>query len=238
MNIGLIGYGKMGKSIEQLALSRGHKITGIIDASNPDDLNSDFAVKVDVAIEFSAPAVGKDNVMKCIKLGIPVVSGTTGWSFNEHEMDELTKKNESALFFASNFSIGVNIFREVNKKLASLMNDFDEYGAKMEEIHHIHKLDKPSGTAITLAQDLILENNRYVNWKLKPDADVQDLEIESFRLGETIGDHKIIWDSNIDSITIAHSAKNRMGFTIGAVLAAEYLNGKIGFYTMKNLLNL
>jgi 4-hydroxy-tetrahydrodipicolinate reductase len=238
MNIGIIGYGKMGKSIEKLALSRDHTITGIIDANNVNDLNSDFAKKVDVAIEFSAPAVGKNNVLKCIELGIPVVSGTTGCDFDEQELEDLAKKYNTSIFIASNFSIGVNIFREVNKKLAFLLKDYDEYKASMEETHHVHKLDRPSGTAITLAKDLISENNRYVNWKLKPDADVQELEIDSLRLGETIGNHKIKWESDIDSITIEHSAKNRLGFTIGAVLAAEFVNGKIGLYTMKDLLNL
>ncbi len=238
MRIGIIGYGKMGKSIEKLALSRGHQITSIIDADNLDDFNSDFASKVDVALEFSAPAVGKDNVLKCIELGVPVVSGTTGWDFSGEDLNTQAKKKETAVFIASNFSIGVNVFREVNKKLAFLMNDFGEYVPKMEETHHVHKLDEPSGTAITLAKDILNENKRYVNWMLKPSTDIQNIEIESFRLGETIGDHKIKWESEIDTITIEHSAKNRLGFTTGAVLAAEFINGKTGFYTMKDLLNL
>ena len=238
MNIGIIGYGKMGKSIEELALSRGHTVAGIIDMDNIDDFNTDFAAKVDVVLEFSSPAVVKENVLKCIELGIPVVSGTTGWDFNDKDLDDLAKKNKTAVFIASNFSIGVNIFREVNKRLAFLMNDFDEYRPRMEETHHIHKLDEPSGTAITLANDILKENSRYVNWMLKPSTDVRNIEIESFRLGETIGDHKIIWESEIDTILLEHSAKNRLGFTTGAVLAAEYVYGKTGFFTMKDLLNL
>ncbi len=238
MNIGLIGYGKMGKSVETLALKRGHNIVSILDINNIDNLNTDLAKKIDVAIEFSTPESANSNIVKCLELGISVVSGTTGWSYNPDELDKLAKQNNAAIFIASNFSVGVNLFMEVNKKLAGLMETFNTYKVNMEETHHIHKLDKPSGTAISLANDIIKENSRYVNWKLKPENDIHNIQIESFREGETIGNHKIIWNSEIDTISIEHNAKNRSGFTSGALLAAEYINGKTGFYKMKDLLNL
>ncbi|PLX06259.1 MAG: 4-hydroxy-tetrahydrodipicolinate reductase [Marinilabiliales bacterium] len=238
MNIGIIGYGRMGKAIEQLALQRGHNISVIVDENNSEDIAEQLKGKVDVAIEFTTPQSGKNNVFDCIEAGIPIVSGTTGWNVVEADMQKICNEKNSTFFYASNFSIGVNIFMDINEKLASLLSDFDSYNASMVETHHIHKLDKPSGTAISLAKGIFKNNDKYVNWELKPVKDIRNLEIESLREGEIIGDHKIIWDSEIDTIEIAHSAKNRTGFALGAVLAAEFVLGKKGFFTMRDLLKL
>lgn len=238
MNIGIIGYGKMGKAIEQLALQRGHNIAVIVDENNSEDIAAQLKGKVDVAIEFTTPESGKNNVFDCIEAGIPIVSGTTGWNVVEVKMQKICEEKNTSFFYASNFSIGVNIFTEVNEKLASLLSDFESYDAKMQETHHIHKLDKPSGTAISLANGIFKNNKKYVNWELKPVNDIRNLEIESLREGEIIGDHKIIWESEIDTIEISHSAKNRIGFALGAVLAAEFVYDKVGFYTMRDLLKL
>lgn len=238
MKIGIIGYGKMGKAIEQLALQRGHNIAVIVDENNSEDIAAQLKGKVDVAIEFTTPESGKNNVFDCIEAGIPIVSGTTGWNVVDDEMQKICEEKSTSFFFASNFSIGVNIFMQINEKLASLLSDFESYNARMQEAHHIHKLDEPSGTAISLAKGIFKNNKKYVNWELKPVKDIRNLEIESFREGEIIGDHKIIWDSEIDTIEISHSAKNRTGFALGAVLAAEFVYGKTGFYNMHDLLKL
>ncbi len=236
MRIALIGYGKMGKAIEEIAIERGHTVSAIVDLSTEVKIDSELKKTVDVAIEFTSPEAAKQNLLDCIIAGIPVVSGTTGWAFNENEMNELCKKNSTAVFYASNFSIGVNIFMQINEKLASLLNSFGSYSAKIKETHHIHKLDKPSGTAITLANGIVKNNSKYVKWELNPSTDIQNIEITSFREGEIFGDHSVIWENDIDSINISHSAKSRKGFAMGAVLAAEYINKRTGLFNMRDLL--
>jgi 4-hydroxy-tetrahydrodipicolinate reductase len=238
MNIALIGYGKMGKTIEQIALQRGHVISAIVDISTEKKIDSKLKEISDVAIEFSVPQSAEQNINSCLLNGLSVVSGTTGWKADLEKINSMCEKYNVSFFHARNFSIGVNIFNEINKKLAILLNDFNEYNCRIEETHHIHKLDKPSGTAILLAENIIENNEKYVNWKLKSESDISNLEINSFREGEVFGDHKIIWESEIDSISLTHSAKNRRGFALGAVLAAELIFNKKGIYTMQNLLNL
>lgn len=238
MNIGIIGYGKMGKAIEKLCIHRGHIVSVILDEKNSEDFSDHFKNNVDVAIEFTSPDSAKNNIYKCIELGVPVVSGTTGWVFDFAEIETECKKNKAAVFYASNFSIGMNIFMDINEKLAKLLSDFDNYDARIEETHHVHKLDKPSGTAISLAQGILKNNSKYVNYELKPVKDIRNLEIESFREGEIIGEHKIIWENEIDEILIQHKAKNRTGFALGAVLAAEFIKNKSGLYNMRDLLKL
>ncbi len=183
MRIGIIGYGKMGKAVEQIAISRGHEITAIIDVDNADGINEEFANIIDVAIEFTAPASTKKNIYTCLKNKIPIVTGSTGWEIDLDDIKDQCSTNDTSMFWASNFSVGVNIFREINEKLASLLNKFDSHEARLSETHHIHKLDEPSGTAITLANDIIKNHDNYVNWMLKPSDDIHKLEISSFRLG-------------------------------------------------------
>lgn len=235
MKIAIIGYGKMGKAIEQIAAERGHTISAIIDLNGNAGINADIA---DVAIEFTSPASARQNILDCIACGIPVVSGTTGWDFDKSEMEALCSNNSTSVFHASNFSVGANIFMEINEKLAGLMNDFGDYSAKIEETHHIHKLDKPSGTAISLANGIIKNNSKYVKWELKPVSDIQNIEITSFREGEIFGDHTVFWENDIDRIGISHSAKSRKGLALGAVLAAEFVADKKGVFSMRDLLKL
>lgn len=238
MRLALIGYGKMGKAVEQLALKHGHTITAIIDENSASEINAQLKAIVDVAIEFSSPSSAKNNIIDCLSNGISVVSGTTGWKFDAREMEDLCKNNSAAFFYASNYSIGVNLLMEINNKLATLIERFPDYEAEIEETHHIHKLDKPSGTAITLANGILNNNKKYVNWELNPKKEKNNLGITSFREGEVFGDHKIVWKNEIESISLSHSAASRMGFATGAVLAAEYLHKRIGYFTMKDLLKL
>ncbi|MCD7936087.1 MAG: 4-hydroxy-tetrahydrodipicolinate reductase [Tannerellaceae bacterium] len=234
MNIALIGYGKMGKTIEQIARDRGHRIVAIIDINNPQDFDSENFKKADVAIEFTTPDTAFDNYMKCFAANIPVVSGTTGW------LDRLSvireKCNEGQTFFyASNFSIGVNIFFALNKYLARIMNKFPAYDVSMTETHHIHKLDAPSGTAITLAEGILEHVDRKKDWKLDTGENKEDLVIKAIREGEVPGIHEIRYDSEVDYISIKHDAKSRAGFALGAVIAAEFTAGKKGFLGMEDL---
>jgi 4-hydroxy-tetrahydrodipicolinate reductase len=230
MKIALIGYGKMGHEIEKIALSRGHEIVSIIDIDNQEDFDSlNFLFSTEVAIEFTRPETAFANYQKCFERNIPVVAGTTGWLEHLDEIKKECKENRQTFFYASNYSIGVNVFFAVNKYLAKIMNGFPQYDVHMEEVHHIHKLDAPSGTAITLAEG-ILEN---ISRKNK-----SDLRIDSKREGEVPGIHEIIYESDADSICIKHDAKNRTGFALGAVLAAEFTKGKTGFLTMNDMLKL
>ena len=238
MKLALIGYGKMGREIEAIALERSHEIVVRIDNEDDWTTHSEALSLCDVATEFTTPAVAKSNLFRCFDAGLPVVSGSTGW---HHELKEVTQKcteHQAALFYASNFSIGVNIFFEVNRLLASLLKDYPEYKAGITEIHHLQKLDAPSGTAISLANDLIAMNPSYTHWE--PDASLQEgkLEITSIREGTVPGTHIIEWHSDIDSISIRHEALSRRGFALGAVLAAEFLKGKKGIYGMSDLLKL
>lgn len=224
MKIALIGYGKMGHEIERVALSRGHEIVCIIDVDNIADFESDSFKSADVAIEFTAPSIAIDNIRKAFAAGVKVVSGTTGW-FKQHneEIIALCDKGNT-LFWSSNYSVGVAVFAAVNRYLASLMNQFPGYDVSMTEVHHVHKLDAPSGTAITLAEAIEKELER-----------VDKVPIESVREGEVPGIHTVRYESDADSITITHSAKNRSGFALGAVLAAEYTVQHSGFLGMKDL---
>lgn len=236
MKIALIGYGKMGKEIEKVARSRGHEIVCIIDVNNQEDFESEAFKSADVAIEFTNPMVAYNNYMRAFKAGVKLVSGSTGW-MAEHgeEIKKLCTEGGKTLFWSSNFSLGVTIFSAVNKYLAKIMNQFPAYDVTMSETHHVHKLDAPSGTAITLAEGILENMERKDRW-VKEDAAVADeLPIHSIREGEVFGIHTIRYESDVDSITITHDAKNRGGFALGAVLAAEYTAGKQGFLGMSDL---
>lgn len=235
MKIALVGYGKMGKTIEQIALSRGHEIVSIIDINNPEDFTSDAFKSADVAIEFTTPATAFDNYMKCFAANVPVVSGTTGWTARMSEIKEMCEKEGKTFFYASNFSIGVNIFFALNKYLAKVMNNFPSYDVRMTEVHHIHKLDAPSGTAITLAEGILENIDRKDRWTLETAEKTTDLPIHAIREGEVPGIHEIIYESDVDTISIKHDAKSRAGFALGAVVAAEFTAGKKGFLGMSDL---
>ena len=235
MKIALVGYGKMGKTIEQIALSRGHEIVSIIDINNPDDFESAAFKSADVAIEFTTPATAFDNYMKCFAANVPVVSGTTGWTARMSEIKEMCEKEGKTFFYASNFSIGVNIFFALNKYLAKVMNNFPSYDVRMTEVHHIHKLDAPSGTAITLAEGILENIDRKDRWTLETAEKAADLPIHAIREGEVPGIHEIIYESDVDTISIKHDAKSRAGFALGAVVAAEFTAGKKGFLGMSDL---
>lgn len=236
MKIALIGYGKMGKEIQKTAISRGHEIVSIIDLNNQEDFNSEAFKSADVAIEFTSPASAYGNYMKAFAAGVKIVSGSTGW-MDEHgeEIRDLCANGGKTLFWASNFSLGVAIFSAVNNYLARIMNQFPAYDVSMTETHHVHKLDAPSGTAITLAEGIIENLERKNRW-VKENADTADeLPIHSIREGEIFGIHTIRYDSEADSITITHDAKNRKGFALGAVLAAEYTHTHEGLLGMHDL---
>ncbi|KRB57409.1 4-hydroxy-tetrahydrodipicolinate reductase [Flavobacterium sp. Root186] len=232
MKIALLGYGKMGKVIERIALERGHEIVLRKDEFNTYDALS----AADVAIDFSVPSAAVDNISASFNANVPVVSGTTGWLEHFDEMIALCNEKKGGFISSSNFSLGVNIFFGLNEYLAKIMNQFDSYKVTMEEIHHIHKLDAPSGTAISLAQGVI-QNSNYSNWTLD-EAKKGEIHIEAKRIGEVPGTHTVNYDSAIDSIEIKHTAHNREGFALGAVIAAEWLAGKQGIFTMKDVLNL
>lgn len=238
MNIGLIGYGQMGKEIEKIVIERGHKINLIIDKDNIGDLNEENLAKVDVVIEFSRPESAFDNYMKCFKSSTPVVSGTTGWLDKMDIVKAECEKNGAAFFYASNFSLGVNLFFALNKHLAKLMSPFKEYKVSMNEIHHTRKLDAPSGTAITLAEGVMESYKELASWKNEKDVNENELAVTSERIGDVPGTHEIFYDSEVDNITIRHEAKSRKGFALGAVLAAEYLHHKKGIHGMNDLLNI
>ena len=236
MKIALIGYGKMGKAIEQIALNRGHQIVSIIDINNPGEFQSDNFKSADVAIEFTTPATAFDNYLKCFDAGIPVVSGTTGWLGRIDKIKEKCEKEGKTFFYASNFSIGVNIFFALNKYLAKIMNDFPSYDVSITETHHIHKLDAPSGTAITLAEGVLGNVERKKRWTLGLVAKPTDLPINAIREGEVPGIHEVTYESDVDTISIKHNAKSRAGFALGAVIAAEFTKGKKGFLGMEDML--
>ena len=235
MKIALIGYGKMGHMIEQIALERGHDIVCRIDIDNPQDFESEAFRSADVAIEFTAPSVAYGNVQRAFAAGVKVVSGSTGW-FADHQ-EELRHQCEAegrTLFWASNFSVGVAIFGAVNRYLARIMNGFPQYDVEMEETHHVHKLDHPSGTAITLAEDIVSELDRKEAWA-EDTTDPKLLRIDNIRRGEVPGIHTVRYDSEADLITITHDAHSRKGFALGAVLAAEYTAEHKGLLKMQDL---
>jgi 4-hydroxy-tetrahydrodipicolinate reductase len=236
MNIALIGYGKMGHEIEKIAKERGHNIVAIIDVNNTDEFDSPAFKSADVAIEFSIPAGALSNYRRCFAANIPVVAGTTGWLEHMDEVKKACEENNQTFFYASNYSLGVNIFFALNKYLAHMMNDYPEYNVNIEEIHHIHKLDAPSGTAITLAEGIIENIDRKDRWALEKEEKNTDLVIRSVREGEVPGIHEIVYESEADIISIKHDAKNRKGLALGAVIAAEFTKGKKGFLGMNDLL--
>ena len=237
MNIGLIGYGKMGKAIEKIALNRGHKITAKSNSQNP-ITNIDFS-KIDVAIEFSEPKLASNHIKYCIKKNTPIIVGTTAWENDLPIISDYVKENNGTMLHASNFSIGVNILFEINKKLAKLISCKNEYKPSIEETHHTEKKDSPSGTAISLVKDIILEKNKYDSWILeekKKKNSINQIPIKSFRKDKIIGQHEITYESNIDSIKIKHTAKNRDGFALGSIIAAEWIVNKKGIFTMQDLI--
>jgi len=237
MKIALIGYGKMGREIEKIALDRGHEIVSIIDIDNLQDFDSDAFKSAEVAIEFTRPQTAYNNYKKCFERNVPVVAGTTGWLENMPEIKNACEKEGKTFFYASNYSVGVNLFFAVNKHLAKIMNQFPVYDVRMEETHHIHKLDAPSGTAITLAEGILENIDRKNKWVEGKEAQSGELEIRSIREGEVPGIHEIIYESEADVISIKHDAKSRKGFALGAVIAAEFTKGKKGFLTMNDILN-
>lgn len=241
MKIALIGYGKMGKMIEQIAIDRGHEIVSIIDVNNQEDFDSPEFASADVAIEFTAPQAAYGNYLKAFKHNVKVVSGSTGW-MNDHGDDvrRMCSEEGQTLFWASNFSIGVAIFSAVNRYLAKIMNGFEQYDAHMEETHHIHKIDAPSGTAITLAEEIVENLDRKTSWikgQENVPYDAKTLRVDSLRRGEVPGIHTVRYDSEADCITITHDAHSRKGFALGAVLAAEYTANHNGLLTISDMFN-
>ncbi|MES2761268.1 MAG: 4-hydroxy-tetrahydrodipicolinate reductase [Bacteroidota bacterium] len=235
MNIALLGYGKMGKEIETIALKRGHTIVLKVDETNASTFTNEDLKKADVAIEFSTPHTVLSNIKKCFEAQVPIVVGTTGW-YDEFEMiQELCLQKNAALFHATNFSVGVNLFFKVNSYLAELMNKYDTYNVEMEEIHHIHKLDKPSGTAISLANQILEKIDRKTKWSIT-DKNADTLFIKDVREGEVPGTHILKYTSDVDDIEIMHKAHSRKGFALGAVIAAEYIKDKKGIFTMNDLI--
>jgi 4-hydroxy-tetrahydrodipicolinate reductase len=241
MKIALIGYGKMGKEIEQLALAAGHDV--ILKVDKNDNVSLPELSKADAAIEFSEPTAAFNNIMACFNANVPVVVGTTGWHDRLDEVTTICKEKKQALFYSSNFSVGVNIFFEINKKLASLMNERNEYNVEMEEVHHNEKKDAPSGTAITLANGILEQVKRKKKWKniltdVTTPIEKDELLIRSYREGIVPGTHRVKYLSEVDEILIEHKAFSRKGFASGALLAAEWIKGKKGVFTMSDLLKL
>jgi 4-hydroxy-tetrahydrodipicolinate reductase len=233
MKIALLGYGKMGKVIEKIAIDRGHDVVLKIDKN---DKSFDIS-KADVAIDFSVPAAAVGNISMALNNKVPVISGTTGWLDQFEQIKNLCKKTNGAFIYASNFSLGVNLFFELNKVLAKIITPFDDYNVQIEETHHTQKQDAPSGTAITLAEG-IADVSNYKGWTLSPKNEPNKIEIEAKRIENVPGTHKINYGSEIDSIEIIHTAHNRNGFGLGAVVAAEWIVGKKGIFSMKDVLNI
>ncbi|NNE31995.1 MAG: 4-hydroxy-tetrahydrodipicolinate reductase [Winogradskyella sp.] len=232
MNIALLGYGKMGKSIEAIALERGHNIALKISKSDSDYSFED----IEVAIDFSIPTAAVNNITMALEAGIPVISGTTGWLDKYDEIVDYCNAKNGTFLYASNFSLGVNLFFEVNKRLSELMSTVNGYSAEIEEIHHTQKLDAPSGTAISLAEQIIKQSN-FTNWTLNTPRS-NELLIDAKRIENVPGTHEVTYNSKIDSISIKHTAHNRQGFALGAVIAAEWIKDKKGIFTMKDVLNI
>jgi len=238
MKIALIGYGKMGKAIEEIARQRGHSVEAAISRANLHEFTADNLSKADMAIEFTGPHSAYENVKKCLEAGIPVVCGSTGWTEKIEEIKQLATDKNCGFIYASNFSVGVNVFFEVNKRLAALMAPHEDYDVILEETHHTQKKDAPSGTAITLAEQILAVNKRKQRWVNEISDVPGDLEIISHRIDPAPGTHSIKYSSPIDTIEIIHTAHSRKGFAAGAVLAAEFLQGRSGYFTMKDVLQL
>jgi 4-hydroxy-tetrahydrodipicolinate reductase len=240
MNIALIGYGKMGKTIEGIARQRGHRIVATSSSSNP--VNTIDFSEVDVAIEFTAPHLAVGHIAHCLGENTPIVVGTTAWGAHLEEVKTMVEKHDGSLLYASNFSIGVNMFFDLNRRLAQLMNRQDSYMASIEEIHHLQKLDAPSGTAISLANDILANADRFSRWVHEAEASPQtksnEIALTSYRKDGVPGTHTITYSSSIDTLEMTHTAHNREGFALGAVVAAEWLFGKKGVYTMQDVIKL
>lgn len=236
MKIGLIGYGKMGKTIEEVCADRGHDVVARLTSQSTDEDWATLA-EADVSIEFTRPEAALTNFERCFEAGYPIVTGTTGWYNDMEQVESQCANHYGSFFWASNFSIGVNLFWQVNQRLAELMAGQQDYQANMTEIHHTQKLDEPSGTAITTADQIIARHPAYRSWKLSSEAPADgELSIEALREGDVKGTHIVRYESEIDRIELKHEAKTRKGFALGSVLAAEFLHGKKGFFTMKDLL--
>lgn len=227
----------MGKAVEAVALQRQHKITAVFDIDKNICEQSNLKSLGDVAIEFSTPNTAMSNVFHCINNALPVVCGTTGWDVDCQLIKQMCNEHKTAMFYASNYSIGMNIFMQINRQLAEKLQKYADYKVNIDETHHIHKLDKPSGTAITLAKDIIANNSNYCKWQLDQNGD-NIVGINSFREGEIFGNHSVHWENACDEITISHSAKNRTGLALGAVLAAEFIANKQGMFSMNDLLQI
>lgn len=238
MRIALIGYGKMGKAIEEIALKRGHEIMLKIDIDNSNQFTKENLSKADAAIEFSSPHSAFENVMKCLRFGVPVVCGSTGWLDKFDEAVQYCKDNNGTFLYSSNYSIGVNIFFEINKQLAQLMAAHAEYDVRIIETHHTQKKDAPSGTAITIAEQVLEKISRKTKWVNHASTNPYDLEIISERIDPAPGTHEVKYTSPIDDIEIIHTAHNRQGFATGAVLAAEFIHHKKGVFSMKDVLGI
>lgn len=236
MKIALIGYGKMGKIIERLAISRGHEIVSIYNSQKP--FNGNEECTADVAIEFTRPDTVVEHIKKAIGQKLPIVVGTTAWSKSQEEIFELVSQTQGSLLYASNFSVGVNIFQQLTEKLAQLIESQVQYTLRIEETHHLQKLDAPSGTAVTLAEGIIANNTNYNEWQLGNEVLSNQISIVAHREPDVPGTHEVFATSTIDTITLSHEAHSREGFALGAILAAEFLLGKQGVFTMKDVLNL
>lgn len=231
MKIALVGYGKMGKIIDEIATQRNHEIVAKLNESpNSENLNN-----ADVVIEFSNPEVAFNNIKTCLENKIPVICGTTGWLDQKPEIEKIAAENNTSFLYGSNFSLGVNLFFALNEKLADLMKNFPDYNIQLEEIHHIHKKDAPSGTAISLAEGIIKNDNRFEGWKLDETRN-KELGIFAIREDEVPGTHSVFYKSSVDEIEIKHTAYSRNGFALGAVIAAEWIQGKTGNFSMKDVL--
>tara|TARA_R110002049_G_scaffold308852_1_gene514497 strand:+ start:751 stop:1467 length:717 start_codon:yes stop_codon:yes gene_type:complete len=238
MKIGLYGYGKMGKTIERLAINRGHEIILKIDAENATSITSEDLKKADVMIEFSRPELAVKHITNCFETGVPIVVGTTGWYDSYQEIKNKCETNKGAFLSATNFSVGVNLFFELNKRLAKLMQPHSSYQVMVEEIHHTQKLDAPSGTAITIAEGIIENYPNKSNWIIDQSPKENEVEIIAKRLPEVPGTHEVTYASAIDDISIKHTAHNRDGFALGAIIAAEFIKDKHGIFTMEDVLKL
>lgn len=237
MKIALIGYGKMGHAIERIAQERGHEIVARIDADNIDDMYSETFAAADVAIEFTIPSTAADNCLRALSRGVKVVSGTTAWQARLPEVKAVCDHGDGTFMWSSNYSIGVNVFKAVNRYLARYMANLPQYTPSMNEVHHVHKLDHPSGTAITLAETIIEADPRLKGWTENIPTPADELLITHEREGEVPGIHSITWDSPVDSITLTHSAKTRDGFALGAVMAAEWIANRRGWHTIDEMVD-
>lgn len=236
MNIALIGYGRMGHEIESIAIARGHNILLIVDKDNLTDLDQLPSLDIDVAIEFTTPETAFSNIVRCLEMKIPVVCGTTGWLKEYDSAVALCDKNDTSFIHASNFSIGVNVLFRLNSELARLVSHYPEYKPFIEEIHHIKKLDAPSGTAITLAGEISRQHSDYEGWCFENEPAGKSVPVRSVREGMVPGTHTVVWDSEIDTISLKHEARSRKGLALGAVIAAEYIYLRKGVYTMSDVL--